>query len=290
MDPSTDVVLQGVDAKALGDPAWRPTPEQGAAAASVQTDLFERASKMPECDFGLELREDGPFAVIPHLGSFRTSVKAMMVSARAELDEGRIDQAVGRIAACLRASTQVGHDDIIIQALTRRAMYLLVAPVLAVASPRLSAAHKATLHEALVAFTDDDPFRIASAMKSERNQLVPWIEKVVQNGPGPKLDAVLSALSLGPEDQKRARELAADPARAAQELQKLAAFYDEGIRVMTEATPAVRATELDKRVQQGEFGVMASFFFADFGGLGERITESRHTLADAKALVAKTNR
>lgn len=286
MDPKTEELLRTVNAGSLGDAGWRPTPEQIEVAATVRADLFERASTLPKCDYELDIRKDGMLTLMPHLGPMRTTVKAMLVSARVDMEQGRIDAAVGRIAACLRAAGQTNSDDAILQAMVRRAMFMLVDPVLTLAAPKLTASHKQELRQALQAFPEDDPFGIITATKTEGDLTAHWIESVIKQGDGEALNTLFVQLKLSDEHQQLARDLVADPVRTAHEVERLAALFEQGIGAMTDPHPREAVATIELRASRNEFGSMAGYFMPDFGGLGEKLIESRSMLAGAKQRVA----
>lgn len=286
MDPSKNAAIAQVTPANLADPAWSPSDEQRAAAEQINPKLFLRASKAERCDFGVDLA-DGPMTLLPHLGPFRTSVVAVMVDARSQLQAGRTTEAVERIAAGYRAAHQILGDPSLVSRLVGMACFKAAdaAAQAALASGKVSAEDRRTLADALSVFDGSDPFDLKGGIESERRDFLGWVRARVEAGDTPAIDAFMLAAGLDDNTRARARERLKDRAALAAALDRvdrayalaLAAWDAEDAGKTLAAIPAIGKGEDDSF-----FGL---FLLPDFARMHARYVESRVSVSEARARV-----
>lgn len=278
-----------VEVKSLGDPTWKPTPDQTAAASSLNADLFIRAASIPACNFEPDLREDGPMALLPHLAPMRASVRALMVQARSALQAGDETGATDRIVAGYRAARHVSSEPVLISALVSRAIFVSVEEVarLADAQAALSAESRARIRAALGEFDPADPFRIRAAINMERTEFLGWLRRVTQDPAGPGLDQLLGSLGLDPDARKTMHEHLRDRLRVLAEIAELDSLYDLAARTMGQPEANAIIASISAKAAAKDTSPLLQQLVPAFDRINENFERS---LAEHRAAAARYDR
>jgi hypothetical protein len=207
----------------IGD--WSTVPLDADAQAVVDGSraallYLHRGAQRTNCDWGLDL-DDGPGLLMPHVSKARELARLAGLRARRELARGNQAPAVQDIGAGLALARHVGSDNILISVLVQAAIQNLLVD--------LAAEHLVELDaEALRALADQverlpPGGSVKGSMGIEQQYFVIWFREKLRTDGARAVEQVPEA--------KAALEAAGGVAGALAELDAIAKFYDEAIRV-----------------------------------------------------------
>jgi len=135
-----------------------------------------RASRLPECDFGIEYSE-GFLALMPHLAKFRASARLLAADAQLAFAEGRTDAGVERLATIYRMARQLTQERVMISSLVSAAVASLANTQVAANAESLSPDQKRAILSEIEKFSRNDAFGIRRALATEGAVTSQWITR-----------------------------------------------------------------------------------------------------------------
>jgi hypothetical protein len=262
--------LQSIDWRSLeGKAAWQDMPEDFKAAfANIPQQAiraFLRGSQMPCCEFYIA-RDEGIYAVLPHLGQIRAVARVVRLDARGQLAQGNVEAAAERVAALLRLSTQTGRDQLLISSLVGVAIAVLAhdEAQLILTGGRDTPEARRILQAAIEAIPED-PFHFRPTIGSERDWMLVWMGcKFTGKDAGLKLMTELGELGSGWAPSNTPQEIVIgiamlDEEGLRREIKLLEGYYTEVARVWDGPEAVARLEELNERATRGEFGMLFPF-------------------------------
>jgi hypothetical protein len=246
------------------DPAWRPNDQSVAQIKSVYESIEQLidASKIPDVDFGIQWSK-GFMALLPHLGKLRHSMRILMADALRLQDEGDVEKAGARFAACLRISRHAAMEPTLVDTLVSVSIAEQTCDRINTFIDRggLTQVTKKEMLDAIAMFDTNDHFRLRAAVRGERRWCVEWMA-TVGKGPdaGEKIYTEMKP-ALG-EDPSPALQQSVAALRVMneeavqQEFQRLRIFYSLAERQIVGLSAATDIPALMARAKGGEFGAL----------------------------------
>ena len=219
-----------------------------------------RAAKMEHCDFQVP-REDGLYAVLPHLGQLRQLTRVIRVDARGQLAQGNVDAAAERVSALYTMARHLKSDQTLISTLVAQAIAQTAHQEVEaiVSSGAMTAAVRARLSEAVEKLGTEDPFGHRTAIDGERRWVLDWIRAEFK-GPKAGLELVKKLNELGAlgdsHPDYRMLIAALDEQKLNEEADRLDRYYDEVLGTWGQPDAEERLARIARRLEQGEFGVL----------------------------------
>lgn len=230
---------------------WKPgeplTPVQAATLEQGYADAIEgvlRASRLPDCDFGIEY-DEGMYALLPHLTPMRRLAGVLCADAVRLSERGDPAGAAERLAAVVRMSRHLEGDRVMISALVS----ISTLNNACVTIGQIADAHgfddgaRATLLAALGTVDRRNPGDIEGAIVKEGAFLPGWF---VRTFTGPDAGEQAAAVFAQVDPGVKPEALAALRALDASGVEREAAKYQRYCRDMLDA---MRADDADARVQ-----------------------------------------
>jgi hypothetical protein len=284
-----DEKSRAVDWDAIGDavgadkmpPSFRAVFEGAGqrTVARMSAEELVRASRMRVCNFEVDY-EEGPAALLPHLGRMRVSARLLRVWARDAANAGNAELAGERVAAIVRMGEHASREPIVICSLVGVAMIMtgLEEAQSLHRAGALSAAARREIALAIEGLDDADPVGLRRAIEGERDIFLPWIERCANDPQGMKRIAELVSTA---DDNKaqieallaRGREAVLADAQCAREA------FDRVLAAWNGPDAAAARLDVERRIDAGEFGVLARSLTSDFGRTIDRDRELREQIA-----------
>ncbi len=245
-----------------------------------------RATSLPDCDFAADM-EDGFFAILPHLGSLRTTARLLVIDARLASEAGDLDQAVNRLAAGYSVAQHAGREPFLISGLVSAASFSMIDGEVAdlVGHADLSPFQKAELAAMLERFSDDDPFGLRRGVEGEAKATATWIREALERPGGAKEVAALVADDRPESDPQAWRELlqVVETHRGFDEaMAELQRYYRDVLDAWGQPEGSERIKRFAEDTQAKKYGIFAYWYAPDLAKVHENFLKSRASLAAAK--------
>jgi hypothetical protein len=215
------------------------------------------ATELDDCDWGVDF-EEGPNALLPHLGFLRASCRFLGADVRRCVQEDDINGAAKRVAAIIRMSTQSRSDRCLISALVGVAINAYAANVTRNMMMEKSLTPEAA-HVILAAFKGmpEDPFGYKTCLDMERNVLHWTKTHFTGEHAGEEFNKAMADMggSGNPANEAQLRKM--NEAALGVELDKATRFYDELDKLWGQPGKDKEFADLEKRLEAGEFGSIA---------------------------------
>ncbi|MEN0020095.1 MAG: hypothetical protein AAF747_04325 [Planctomycetota bacterium] len=248
--------------------------------ASGGIELVLRASEMEDCDFGVEYQL-GFNALLVHLGELRGSARLIAADARRiamddEIDDDeRAEMVAYRMAGLLGMASHLRNDRLLISSLVSVAIASLAESETRFHLEEGSLDHdeaREYLAEIMdERFDGDDPFGVISSIEMERDIIQFWFpaalntEDDLEEFIGQSVQTGILALA-----DDRSKQLLGEQA---------ARYYDEAIEIWFDDDAAEQLEVLSERVEDGDFGWLASIAGAALTRVYEADQRGRDLLA-----------
>jgi len=161
--------------------------------------LLHRGTRRTHCDWGIEVAEDGPEAILPHLALARDLARLAVLRARHRFHEGRQTEGVSDVLGTMTLGRYAGRDRTLVGILIDNAIQHMAQDVVAAYLPRLSKSALDKLATGFARLPAQNSF--AQCMVSE-GVFAPWL---IQRIKATKTDAEVLAVCrslVGDEDEK----------------------------------------------------------------------------------------
>lgn len=271
----------------FNDPDARPDAKLAALLDdnSVVIAGIVRASETATCDWGIE-RDQGPAALLNHLGPTRAAVRVLAADARHQLAQGNHDAAVERHATILRIADHLTQDRVLISSLVSMAIANLAAAEAEAIGAKLPAApRKALFAEFQQRAFAEDPFGVRDALKGERELFLDWVaESVDTTDDGRAFIKLAEDAGVGAGSLRRVATMSATQLQA--DLEKAGTLYDAIDAVWTDPDARTKLAALNKLVASGAYGQAATVFAPNVTRIHDNDQQSRETLREAAELLA----
>ncbi len=257
-----DKILKGWDSADLGEAA-----EQLIRRGANSLALWRRGASIDRCDWGSAL-EEGPAALLPHLGKARQMARLACLRARQRFESGQHREAWQDVRTTLVAARHVGSEQLLISVLVQFAMERMAIEAVA---PHLLAIPKDQLPKMLSDLQSLPPRgTILQGIEGEEKWMLGWLRREFVEagcrddaertkfmetlvGDDPKAKQAAEALLKQPEDLKRL-------------LDEVDAYYDEMVLLLDlpMAEQEVAWSELEDRIQ-GDSNALAQLLLPAIG-------------------------
>ncbi len=213
------------------------------------------ASETPDCDWGVA-HEEGPNALLPHLGHLRSTARFLGVDARRLAAAGDSVGAAKRLRAIVRMSTQTRTDRCLISSLVSATLnqYAMVVTRNMMAEGSLA---PEAAHIVLAAFRalPEDPFAFKECMQTERQMGIEWAR---EHFTGPDAGKQLAQMYLADADtaEVKGQIEAMDETAMNADLDLMSRYYDELEKHWGQPGKEKEIGALEERLLKGEFGVI----------------------------------
>lgn len=277
-------LVREVKAEDLTTPEWTPDPALLEAVASFDFGLLIKASRFPECDFGLDTATEGPMALLSHLGPMRATVIALVIDARARLDSGDADGAVERLVVGYRVVEHVSREPVVISGLVAHACFRMVDQMVAYAIDKdaLTPEHRQALRGALAAFDPADPFTMRADLDGERRHLVGWLTRLVEIANDADFEAELVSLELDDNLNGLMRWCRTNRDVAKRQILLVDDYYQSMLRVWDETDAPEEINALLDKAGKLQFGAFTGIFTPALNVFHRKYRESREAIAAAR--------
>src|ERR1051325_8307505 len=214
------------------------------------------ATELDDCDWGVDF-EEGPNALLPHLGFLRGSCRFLGADARRCVEEGDISGAAKRITAIIRMTAQERTDRCLISTLVAVAINQYAISVTRNLMTEKTLTPEAA-HVVLAALKGlpEDPFGIKSCLDMERNMLHWTKTHFTGEHAGEEFSKEMGQM-VGGKDAQYENIKKMDEAAVAAEVDKASKFYDELDKLWGRPGVDKEFASLEKRLEAGEFGTIA---------------------------------
>lgn len=248
------------------------------------------ASRLPECDFGIEYSE-GFMALIPHLSKVRASARLLAADAAVAQAQGRHTDAADRLATIYRMAAQITSERVLISSLVAQA-------VLGLGHTRVRLMHDAghltpdaarLLEADLARFGPDDPFGIRASLAAEGAVTCAWVERTF-TGPDAGAKAAEMLVDAGTVADSPGvpalRAMNEDTLHAS--LAQVRRYYAECLDAYDPADPGceARLAAIAERNVKGEFGPLAQVIAPSTTMILKADRKHRDALAEVRTLLA----
>ncbi|MFO0831093.1 MAG: hypothetical protein U0637_04520 [Phycisphaerales bacterium] len=254
-------------------------------------DAIANAASYKRCNFEMQW-EDGAMTLMPHLSKMRSGARLLRVAARMDLAKGRPDAAVDRVVTEFKCAQAAAQDPVLISSLVGTAITDLALSEVQVqaASGKVTAGGKAKLLGALRAVNTDDPMNTRASIQGELDTFVPWVEKQFEGGkPSEQLMGLLDMENGVRKDEARAYFAGLTRETFRGDIERIRLAFKE-LTTLWDTPDARRGLdEFDKKVNAGEFGMLARYFLPTVGkaktsqdNLRARLTETIRQVENMK--------
>lgn len=161
---------------------------------------LHRGAKRSRCVWGTAF-EEGPNALLSHLGRARELAKLAILRARSHFDQGHADQAINDVKAVMTLARHVGSEGLLISILVQ---YSIERPVIEMTARYLPGLDAAAVRD-LERMLGDLPASVtmADAVRLEKQAMLEWFISQLSEPGG--MDAVFAI--VGNEDNSNVKEL-----------------------------------------------------------------------------------
>lgn len=295
---TVDAAISAVDWEQVGDtlePAELPQPFHDAADRITDEAMaaFIHAASAPTADFQIRY-EDGPKALLTHLGELRRLARAARIMSRANLIRGDADLAADLLVASYRTARHLAGDRTLISSLVAAAIATSAGQetVVLADSGRLTPAGRERLLAAIDELQNDDLFGFRAAVNGERVLVGDWIRREF-TGPdaGAEFAREYTAMLGGQAEFPAAARAVSkmDEAALNKEIDRLDTYYDRAVAALGAPDPQAEFTKLDDAVAAGEYGPLAQLIApsfskaqASFARAASRLAATADKLRDAQ--------
>ncbi|MCC5786310.1 MAG: hypothetical protein JJU33_06385 [Phycisphaerales bacterium] len=242
----------------LDDPDWAPDPRLAGSLDDLACfiELLIEASAGPAGDFGVDYSK-GLGLTMPHIRPLIMSARVIRADARRSADDGRIDEAIERIAAIYRMSLQFTDERVLISAFVRVEMDRAASAEAVRLAERheLNAAQRTRLLAAIDRAPAADRLGVRQTLRSEPEIFRSW---VLSRFPGESAGRDL-ARELGgnglwlsiPIAHMNAQQLTDD-------MRGYQRYFDRAIELWDRDGAAKSIRLVENEVGGGEFGAVAA--------------------------------
>lgn len=250
----------------------------GALARNAAAELVS-ISRMRVCNFEVNY-EDGPNALLPHLGRMRIGARLLRVYARDAANQGMPEQAGERVAAIVRMGEHSSREPILICSLVGVAIVMtgLEEAQSLHRAGVLNGAARREITAAIEGLDDKDPAGIRRAIEGERDIFLPWIERLAADPEG--LKQIGGLVSTDDEHKAEIDALLAKGRDAVlADVRRAREPYDLMLAAWGGPDAASVRTDVERRVEAGEFGVLARSLTPAFGRMIDSDRKLREQIA-----------
>jgi hypothetical protein len=274
-----DLMLSRIE----GDP--RPSAYQSPEARklldrySKAIEYAVKASRLDHADFGAR-HDEGYMTLLPHLGPMRDLSKLMILQSNVQRANGRIDDSASALASVMRLSRHSVSDGTIINSLVG-----MSCSTKAFESLEMAIAHgdlgpsSARIILGGISEDDHDPFGFGIGVGNEFDAL----EKTLQSMNYDAHEFTEMLDSFQGEDDPEAQQLRdMDPIELSAELDRARAGFELGTAAFDEPDPVkadAMIAELERGIDEGRYGMLASIVMPDLEPVMERKRESSRQIA-----------
>jgi hypothetical protein len=256
-----------------------PSPAVRAALAKAGPALhaMRAATGRRASDFELDLSQ-GFDLLLPHLSPMRQLQSAFSAAAMVDLHDGNGTAAVKSVMSMITASGDLRSDQTLISSLVGSSMFDLADSTVDQLAQfgELDKDAAIALRRRFKGLDADDPFGLGDAMETERTML-----STVANDYQTAVDEGADSINLAallPSGNFGGDEIFASPQDFASEI--------EGLHTLSEDLAAVTLNpdiedakaqweQIESRLEQGDYGVLAGLVAPSLGGILELLEESR---------------
>ena len=237
------------------------------------------ATKLERCDFGTQY-EKGIGALLPQLAVMRSSAKLLVNDAR-RLKGEDMDAAAQRLAATIRLGEHASRSSIVIGSLVGVAIVDLarVETLKLLEANQLSAEQAGTINKALDRVLTDDPFHTLDSIETERVLMVSWIKGEFRGeSAGRELVKLMQSAGADGQDDVEWKLNRLNGEQVAELVGRMSAGYDALIEAWQADDPAAEIAGVERRLIEGEYGILSKYLMPALGNFKKRTVESEQNL------------
>ncbi|HYG78004.1 MAG TPA: hypothetical protein VEK08_23565 [Planctomycetota bacterium] len=186
----------------------------------VVMNFLKRGAQISQCDWGIDMKRDGPGTLMPHLGKCREIARAGCLVARNHFENGRHKESVDLIFEVLTLARHTSSGDgSLISKLVEVAISSIAIDALARQIPQLPPVELAQIEQRFKALPEGLPF--TQTMRGER-QMAHYIKRFFED-PKVRQEAGKEVV----DQFKEFEQLLGTPAAREEQFKMLDAFYTE---------------------------------------------------------------
>ncbi len=222
-------------------------------------DAWVEASRVEDPDFGIDWSQ-GLDTLLPHLGPARRGTRLLAAAATVAAATGQADEAARLAAASLRLSGQILEEPVLLSSLVSVAMIADAEFAVSAALAAPGDGARAELAAAIERFAGNDPFAVLDALRWESGMVRrTFLEQRDRLATPSGAGAFLERYGAAPDPRfAAALHLAGNfDENLERELGGYERFLQEAALAVTTPGPPERLAELRRRLEAGEFGVLA---------------------------------
>ncbi|HYF14269.1 MAG TPA: hypothetical protein VD971_04265 [Phycisphaerales bacterium] len=293
--------LTGTNAALLYFQAWQSVPQatmqklgnpdnkaEQVAALEENQRLIEAiltAAETRDCDWGIQYQE-GMHALLPYLGALRQSCRAISADVERLVAEGGDEnqRAAGRrLAAMVNMSQHVRNDRVLISSLVGVAITVktLVTADELMQTGALGVEPAQKLVAALRALPKDDPFGTRECIIGERDVFLTWAKRKYTEGDEGGARMIRDMEDMGTSGADDPDVAGMEGEELKKEFERAEQYFTSAYEVWNEPDAAEELQDLADRVQDGDFGAVASVLAPALTTCHKSDTRGRKDLAAA---------
>ncbi len=253
------------------DQQARETLEQALAENQSTIEGLLRATRVAECDFGIEY-EQGINAMLPHLRPMRDGAHLLWADAE-RIAPTDPDGAAERVAATIRMARHIEGDRVLISNLVAIALVNGAFERIEglVVQGDLSADGRDKILELLRSIDPRDPLEVRTAIVTEEDVFLAWVGREYDGPDGPaRFIAELGELAESPNTYKREIEAMSERQFEAA-LKRAHRAYADALTIWDSPDAFARLRTFHETVEQGVYGPIAQMLVPNLSGLRERV-------------------
>lgn len=275
----TDEVRELLDP---GEPSWVPSGHLAdlLVAHEDAMDLIVEATRLERCDFGTQF-DKGVTALLPHLGTMRTTARLLVADARLKRAAGDYDGAAGRVAALFRLGEHASQGGVVINSLVGVAICSLAAEEAdaLLDAELVSRDGAADMLDAIGRFLSDDPGRMVEAIRGERDYFGGWVRETLA---GPNAKERIAGLDelIGADIREYAIRLI-ENGGAELALAQLERAYADIIAAASSEDQVAAMEKVEQGVADGRYGILSRMLVP---ALSNAVRSTNRGVADVQAV------
>ena len=232
--------------------------------------------------------EKGIGALLPQLAVMRSSAKLLVNDAR-RLKGEDMDAVAERLAATIRLGEHASRSSIVIGSLVGVAIVDLarVETLKLLEANQLSAEQAGTINKALDRVLTDDPFHTLDSIETERGLMVSWIKGEFRGeSAGRELVKLMQSAGADGQDDVEWKLNRLNGEQVAELVDRMSAGYDALIEAWQADDPAAEIAGVERRLIEGEYGILSKYLMPALGNFKKRTVESEQNLTRLRSELA----
>ena len=266
-------------------PQFTPSTQAVNALLKLEalSNIVNRAARKDRCDFGLD-RAEGPLLMVPHLATMRGAARTMETLARWHRRQGDHDAAVRTADALYGSAFHLGDDQLLISSLVGQSIFGIADDITdeLIEAGAIDPDAAALLLRRLKEADQHDPFRMGDAMEMEKIMMSDWVQaqfqSALQSNPGHAMnEEAMEFFQIIRSIHNE--EVTPEDIIKSESMQRYADFMNnvvEAFRIEDEVVATARVQELERQLENGDFGDFASVLaVAPQGALRQKFAGQR---------------